>query len=90
MHRSVSYSAIIREVPPAADRNRCRDSQPDITQKVQVLGTHSSKWEVSIKFFLSRLRESHRKCEKKVVRARKDGGYQENRALLLNQLARHI
>jgi hypothetical protein len=64
--------------PPAADGRKYRDPQTDIIQKVRDLGTQSSKWDVSIKSFSSGLREPHRRGGKKSVRAKGNGGYQDN------------
>jgi hypothetical protein len=47
--RSVPSQPSSEEPPPAADWNKYRDPQPDMTQRVRDLGTLSSKWDVSIK-----------------------------------------
>jgi hypothetical protein len=36
-HRSVPCSVIIRELPPVADGNKCRDLQPDIVKRVMFI-----------------------------------------------------
>lgn len=72
-HRLVPCSAAIK------DENKYRDPQPHIMQRD--LGTVSLKWDVSMKSLPSELRKSHRRGGWKNVRARGDGGHQENKSL---------
>jgi hypothetical protein len=52
-------------LPFAADRNKYRDPQPDIMQRVKDLGTLSPKWDVIIKSLPSGLRDpSEEKTER--------------------------
>lgn len=66
-HKSVPFSAIIREVSPAADGSKYRDPQLD-------LGTLRPKWDASITSLPSELRERE---GRENVRAKVDGGGQE-------------
>ena len=59
-----------------------RDPPPDIVGVGEKdLGTHSSKWDVSIKSLPSEFRESLGRGGEGNVRARGDRGHQENKAL---------
>jgi hypothetical protein len=50
----------------------------------QALCGREAKLEVSIKSFPSKLRKSHRRRGKKILRARGDRGLQENKAFWIN------
>ena len=50
-------------------------------ERERVLGTHSSKWDIFIKFLVSGIREPCRRGDRKNVRARGEGGHQESKAL---------
>jgi hypothetical protein len=49
-------------------------------QRVRDHGILNRKWDVSIKFLHSELKEPHRKGGRKNARARGDEGHQENKA----------
>jgi hypothetical protein len=55
-----------------------------ITQTGRDLGTHSSKWDVSIKFLPSEICDSRRREGRRILGARGDGGHQEKKALQVN------
>ena len=86
-HRSVPHSAIVREIPPAEDGNKSRDTQSDNMQRVRDLGALSSKWDIAIKSFPMGLREPCGRGgweEKKSQR-----GWRTKGKKALNQLGQH-
>jgi hypothetical protein len=70
------------KLPPAGDGNKYRDPQLDNEQRVRVRGKLSTKWDVTIISIPSGLREPCRRGDRKIVRAREDGGQQGNRTFL--------
>ena len=80
-HRSVPCSALIEKFPPVADGSSYKEPQLDIMKRQRDLRTFSHKWDVSIKFLLSELREPGGRGSRKDVRARMGGGHQENKVL---------
>lgn len=65
--------------PPAADGNKKRTPLPDINTRGRNLGTVIPKWDVSIRFLLSELREPCRKGDVTNMGARGEGGSETTR-----------
>jgi hypothetical protein len=54
------------------------------------IGTISLKQAISIKYFSSGFRKPHKRRDRKSLRARKDGGHQENKAFSINMINTHM
>jgi hypothetical protein len=77
----VIYSAS-ENLPPVLEWNKYIDQvQTLYREKKTTLGTCISKWDVSIKFLTSELRDPHRRGGRNSVRVKGNGGHQENMAL---------
>lgn len=76
IHRLVAHSF--------RDASFCSKWEQRQRATANVLGTHSSKWNVAIKSIPSELKEPNRMGGGDSVRARKDGEHQKNKSLRIN------
>lgn len=79
MYRCLAQSFSTEKLQPAADGNKYRYPQQEITVTVRTLGTFCPKWYMSIKSLPSKFRKSHGSEGGETVWGRGEGGHQGNK-----------